>query len=67
MNMPKPMAMGKSMMRKPMLNSTPTQKATMPCPRKYLFMPCSTSATTCVAMGRSRSGSISTQPLENCS
>ena len=38
MNKPRPMANGKSMIRKPMLNKMPTHKATNACPRKYLFI-----------------------------
>lgn len=63
MNSPKPMANGKSMMRKPILKSIPTKKATNACPRKYRFIPSLTSFTIRILISLYFWGTRPVQPL----
>ena len=63
MNNPKPIASGKSMMRKPILKSIPTRKATNACPRKYRFIPSFTSFTIRILISLYFFGTKPIQPL----
>ena len=63
MNRPKPIANGKSMMRKPMLNRIPTRNATRAWPRKYLFIPSFTSFTIRILISLYFIGTRPTHPL----
>ena len=61
MRMPKPIAIGKSMMEKPIQNMMPMQRATRPWPRIYLFSSHSTSFISSRQKGRFFSGNMRIQ------